>query len=190
MWKSQHSDHMVQRGSLLIAEPFMLDDYFRRTVILVCEHEDHGTTGFILNKPFHASMAQLVSDFPKFDAPVFLGGPVGTDSIHYLHNVGELLDGSLEVSKGVYWGGDFEKLKFLIENKLIQSHNIRFYVGYSGWSEGQLAGEMEEGSWLTGDMDPNYLFKIKPFVLWQNALMNKGDQYTVIAQMSDDPIYN
>lgn len=180
----------VTKGSLLVAEPFLLDDYFKRAVVLICEHEVHGSTGFVLNKPFHASMEQLVPDFPECDAPVFLGGPVATDSIHYLHNVGDILDGSLEVAKGVYWGGDFEKLKFLIENKLIQSHNIRFYVGYSGWSEGQLEEELQTNSWLVSDMDANYLFKTKPFVLWQTVLQNKGDHYTVIAQISEDPKYN
>jgi putative transcriptional regulator len=181
---------LVQRGSLLVAEPFMLDDYFKRSVILVCEHEDHGTTGFVLNKPFPASIDQLVTGFPKCEAPVFYGGPVGTDAIHYLHNVGDILDGSLEVSKGVFWGGDFEKLKFLIENKLILPHNIRFYVGYSGWSEGQLEEELTTGSWVIDEMDANYLFKTKPFVLWQTVLANRGNNFTVIAQMPDDPQYN
>ena len=180
----------IKKGHLLVAEPFMLDDYFKRSVVLICEHEDHGTTGFILNKPFPASVDQLVSDFPKCEAPVFYGGPVGTDAIHYLHNAGHILDGSLEVSKGVYWGGDFDKLKFLIENQLIRPQDIRFYVGYSGWSEGQLAEELEEGSWLVNDMDANYLFKTKPFVLWQTVLANKGDHFTVIAQIADEPQYN
>jgi putative transcriptional regulator len=180
----------ISKGKLLVAEPFMVDDYFKRSVILICEHEEHGTTGFILNKPFHTKMEKLIPDFPECDAPVFLGGPVGLDSIHYLHNAGHILDGSLEICKGVYWGGDFDKLKFLIENKLINAGDIRFYVGYAGWSEGQLASEMDEGSWLVSDMDANYLFKTKPFVLWQSVLHNKGDRFTVIAQISDDPQYN
>ncbi|MFZ1703417.1 MAG: YqgE/AlgH family protein [Saprospiraceae bacterium] len=180
----------IQKGNLLVAEPFMLDDNFKRSVILICEHEEHGTTGFALNKPFHVSMEQLITGFPKCDAPVFYGGPVGIDSIHYLHNVGDILDGSLEVCKGVFWGGDFEKLKFLIENQLIQSHNIRFYVGYSGWSEGQLVEELHGNSWVVTEMDSNYLFKTKPIILWQTVLQNMGDRYTVIAQISDDPQYN
>ena len=131
-----------------------------------------------------------VSDFPEFDAEVFFGGPVQTDTIHYVHNLGEMLDDSVKVSNGVFWGGDFEKLKFLISKKLVLPHNIRFFVGYSGWSEGQLNNEMDYGSWVLADMHPNYLFKSKPQELWRLIMENKGDAYTVIAQMSDQVNYN
>ena len=180
----------IKKGTLLVAEPFMLDPNFKRSVILVCEHESHGTTGFILNRPLDIRIDTLISDFPESKAPVFIGGPVAVDSIHYLHNVGDLLDNSIKVCHGVYWGGDFEKLKFLMENGLIQDHNIRFFVGYAGWSEGQLEEEMQDPSWVLDEMDPNYLFKTKPFVLWQTVLHNKGNTYTVIAQMPDSVSLN
>jgi putative transcriptional regulator len=175
----------IKGGKVLIAEPFMLDPNFKRSVVLICEHGDHGTTGFVLNKPLDIKVNELLPDFPESKAAVFVGGPVAVDSLHYLHNVGDMLENSVEVCPGVYWGGDFEKLKFLMENGLIKDNNIKFFVGYSGWTEGQLEEEMQEASWIVEDMDSNYLFKIKPFVLWQTVLHNKGNTYTVIAQMPD-----
>ncbi|MBC7885717.1 MAG: YqgE/AlgH family protein [Saprospiraceae bacterium] len=180
----------ITAGKLLIAEPFMLDPNFKRAVILICEHNDLGTTGFMLNKPLEIRIHELLAEFPECKAPVFMGGPVAVDSIHYLHNVGGLLDESLEVCPGVFWGGDFEKLKFLMDNGLIKDVNIRFFVGYSGWTEGQLEEELKELTWLVDDMDPNYLFKTKPFILWQTVLNNKGNTYTVIAQMPDSVSLN
>lgn len=177
-------------GNILVAEPFMLDPNFKRSVILICEQNELGTTGFILNKPLDMSIQELVPDFPKSKAPVHIGGPVSVDSLYFLHNVGDLLDNSMEVCPGVYWGGDFEKLKFLMETGVIKDNNIRFFVGYSGWSEGQLEEEMEEASWIIDEMDANYLFRIKPFVLWQTVMNNKGNTYTVIAQMPDSVSLN
>lgn len=185
MLKQSHFNMEIKAGKILLAEPFMLDPNFKRTVVLICEHGDHGTTGFVLNKTLDIKVNELLPDFPESKAAVFVGGPVAVDSLHYLHNVGDMLDNSLEVCPGVYWGGDFEKLKFLMENGLIKDNNIKFFVGYSGWTEGQLIEEMQETSWIVEDMDANYLFKIKPFVLWQTVLHNKGNTYTVIAQMPD-----
>jgi putative transcriptional regulator len=175
----------LKAGTILIAEPFMLDPNFRRSIVLLCEHTDKGTTGFVLNKPLDMQIHDLVGDFPESKAAVHVGGPVGMDSLHFLHNVGNMLDNTMEVCPGVYWGGDFEKLRFLMENGVIRDDNVKFFVGYSGWTEGQLAEEMEEGSWLVDEMDANYLFKVKPFVMWQTVLHNKGDRFTVIAQMPD-----
>lgn len=183
--KPSHYKKPLGAGNLLVAEPFMLDPNFSRSVILICEKNQEGTTGFILNKPLNIKIKELISDFPDSKAPVHVGGPVAVDSLHYLHNVGHLLDNSQEVSPGVFWGGDFDKLRFLMENKVIKDNNIRFFVGYSGWSEGQLEEELGEASWLIDEMDANYLFRVKPFVLWQTVLTNKGDTYTVIAQMPD-----
>lgn len=175
----------VKTGKVLVAEPFMLDPNFRRTAVLVCEHNAEGSVGFIMNKPLKMRIDELVEDFPEFDAEVFFGGPVQTDTIHYIHNVGELLEESIKVAKGVFWGGDFEKLKFLVSSNLILPKNIRFFVGYSGWTEGQLKDEMAYGSWVMANMHPNYLFKAKPDKLWKQVMYNKGEAYTVIAQMSE-----
>lgn len=175
----------IKKGKVLIAEPFMLDPNFKRGVILLCEHEKDGSVGFILNKSLDMKITELIADFPEFDANVYYGGPVQKDTIHYVHNVGELLEDSNQVCPGVYWGGDFEKLKFLVSSQLIEPRNIRFFVGYSGWSDTQLETEMTLGSWVLGDMDANYLFKNKPQSLWKRALQNEGNTYSVIAQMPD-----
>lgn len=180
----------IEAGTLLIAEPFMMDSPFKRAVVLICEHRKDGSVGFILNKVIDMNIEELIADFPEFDAPVYYGGPVATDTIHYIHNVGDLLDNSNEVTRGVYWGGDFEKLKFLVNSKLIKPENIKFFIGYSGWSGGQLDSELEEGTWITDHMYANYAFKDEEDELWSTVLNNKGDTYTVIAQMPESPSFN
>lgn len=184
------SKHVVKAGSILIAEPFMEGNPFKRSVIAVCEHRPDGTVGFILNKRIDMSIEALVANFPEFEAPVFYGGPVDTDTIHYIHNLGHLLDDSNEVSRGVYWGGDFEKLKFLITSGLVKKDNIKFFIGYSGWSGGQLQAELDEGTWIVDDLYANYAFKDEESSLWSTVLNNKGDKYTVIAQMPESPSQN
>jgi len=180
----------IKRGRALVAEPFMLDTNFKRAVILLCEHETDGSLGFILNKSLDMDVNELIADFPDFDAKVFYGGPVQTDTIHYIHNVGDLLEDSQKVIPGVYWGGDFEKLKFLIQSGMVTPENIRFFVGYSGWSAGQLSDEMKLGSWVPADMHANFVFKSEPQDLWQEVMEEKGENFSVIAQVSDTMTWN
>jgi len=181
----------LKKGRVLLAEPFMLDPNFKRTAVLLCEYSmEEGGVGFVMNKPLNMRVDSLIEDFPEFDAEVFFGGPVATDTIHYVHNVGDLLDDSQPVTNGVFWGGDFEKLKFLITSELITPSNIRFFVGYSGWSNGQLENEIEMGSWVTADMDTNYLFRSEPDDLWQQVMQNKGDRFSVISQVPDEANWN
>ncbi|MCP4440217.1 MAG: YqgE/AlgH family protein [Aureispira sp.] len=179
----------LKTGICLLSDPFMLDPNFRRAVILICDHQKEGSVGFILNKPISMSIDSLVSSFPEFDSEVYYGGPMQTDTIHYIHTKGDLLEGSIEVLPGIYWGGDFTQLKTLIENKLITTNDIRFFVGYSGWSEGQLKAEMDIFSWLIADCDPNYIFSTENDTLWKTALENEGDTYSVIGQMAL-PVWN
>lgn len=180
----------VKNGQILLAEPFMADPHFRRAAILLCEHGDEGSVGFIMNKPLDMRIDELVDPFPEFESTVLFGGPVQTDSIHYLHTKGDLIEGSRKVTDGIYWGGDFEQLKALISSELIEPRDIRFFVGYSGWSEQQLDDEMEIGSWVVAEMHANYLFKSVPDDVWEQAMHNKGDVYTVIAQMPEVTIWN
>jgi putative transcriptional regulator len=178
-------------GKILLAEPFLWDTNFKRSAVLICDHsKKEGTVGFIINKPMDIRVDELVNDFPAFDSTAYFGGPVQTDTIHYIHNAGELLEGSTKITEGVYWGGDFEKLKFLIDQQLIKPENIRFFVGYAGWSEGQLEMEMKIRSWIVADVHSNYLFKSSPHVLWQKIMNQKGDNFTVIAQIPDSFTWN
>lgn len=181
---------LIGTGQVLLAEPFMSDPYFGRAVILLCEHNEEGSLGYILNKDTGIAINELVSVLPDFESSVFYGGPVQTDTLHYLHNVGDALSNSKMVSPGVYWGGDFDELQFLIESKLILPHNIRFFVGYSGWSEGQLKDELESGSWVTAEMDANYIFRMPPESLWQKVMQKKGPNYGVLSRIPEDIPWN
>lgn len=180
----------VKRGAVLLAEPFSIDVNFKRSAVVLTEHQTEGSVGFIMNKRLDVKIEDLLSDFPEFESSVYFGGPVATDSIHYLHNLGDLLEGSIKVTNGVYWGGDFEKLKFLIESKLILPRNIRFFVGYTGWGAGQLATELSYGSWVMADAHANYLFKSSPGKLWSQIMTNKGNTYSVIASVPDSVNWN
>ena len=183
--------HSVKAGSLLLAEPFMIDPNFKRSVVLMCEHtEGEGSVGFILNKPLDLKLTELVSDFPEFESTVYFGGPVATDTIHYVHCKGDIVDESIPVDRGIFWGGNFEKLKFLIESELILPKDIRFFVGYSGWDGGQLLSELESGSWVVSQGDPNYVFKSSSQKLWSTVMSNIGKQFSVIAQLPDDQVWN
>lgn len=180
----------IDRGKVLIAEPFMLDPNFKRSVVLLCEHQKDGSLGFILNKSLDMKINDLISDFPEFDSTVYYGGPVQTDTVHYIHNVGDMLQNSNMISDGIFWGGDFERLKLLIDAGEVTTDNIRFFVGYSGWSSGQLNEEMRYGSWVLGDLAAEFIFKNNGLSLWSNVLNKKGDTFSVIAQMPDGLTWN
>ena len=180
----------IKAGKMLLAEPFMIDPYFRRSVVLLAEHRDGGSVGFILNKSIDRRINDLMVDFPEFDAEVFYGGPVSTDTLHFIHSVGGLLEDSIPIVRGIWWGGDFDKLKFLIEQQLIDASQIRFFVGYAGWTGGQLSEEMESGSWLVADADANYVFKTGPKKLWSEAMRDQGDAFSIISEMPDDANWN
>lgn len=181
----------IKTGSLLLSEPFMMDPNFKRTVVLVADyHKEEGTVGFILNKSMNIKLADLTDDFGDFEASVHYGGPVDNDSMYFIHNVGDLLEDSLKISRSVYWSGNYEKLKFLIENKLIKEDNIKFYIGYSGWTAGQLEDELKENSWMISDMEPNFIFKNKPDQLWKEILSYKGQHFSAISDLEGDELMN
>ncbi|MEM7101799.1 MAG: YqgE/AlgH family protein [Bacteroidota bacterium] len=176
---------IIETGKLLLADPFMLDPNFKRSVVLLCDHHSEGTVGFILNKSVKMQINELLADFPEFESEVHFGGPVQTDTIHYIHRIGEKLIESQHVCDGIYWGGDFDQLKFLVETGQVDSADIRFFVGYSGWSSGQLNEEMAIGSWMLGNASASYVFKKEIGDLWSEVLQEKGDVFSVISTLPD-----
>ena len=89
-----------------------------------------------------------LEDFPPFDAPLYFGGPVQTDTIHFLHTLGQKLEGSKEILPGIFWGGDLEMLKLLIDTHQVTKNDIRFFAGYSGWEPQQLTEELKGHPWF------------------------------------------
>lgn len=179
-----------RKGDILLSQPFMSDGYFNRTAILLTEHNDEGAIGFVINRPVEIVVDEIIPDFPDFNGIAYMGGPVSTDTLHYVHRVGELLDESIEIANGIYWGGNFEQLKALIRQGIITTEDIRFYIGYSGWSTGQLEGEWEMGSWLRADFDMNFIFNNHPEELWKTIISTKGENFTIIADMPSDDLLN
>ncbi len=175
----------ISAGKILLAEPFMQDPHFGRAAVLVTEHWDGGTAGFILNKTLEVGVADLIDGFPEFEASAFFGGPVSTDTLHFLHCVGGLLEDSMPIMPGIWAGGDFEKLKFLISQQLVTPEQVRFFVGYSGWESGQLDEELEGGSWVVVDGHPNFLFKMPHQNLWETAMEMKSTALGILAKMPE-----
>ena len=177
-------------GSLLISEPQLSDNFFKRSVILLSEHDTKGTLGFILNKITDIKINDAVEDFPQFDAPLFFGGPVDTDTLFYIHTVCHLLTDSKEIIDGVYLGGDYDRLKFLIDTKQIKPGQIRFYAGYSGWSPQQLEEELQVNAWMLGTANQQFTFYPEPEVLWSQVLRSMKNKYSLLANFPDDPNLN
>src|SRR5664279_3457863 len=127
-----------EKGKLLVSEPFLNDPNFKRTIILLTEHSEEGSVGFILNKPTDLKFNDTVDDFPDFDAPIYFGGPVQLNALQFIHKAGKVIEGSIEISDGLYWGGNFDSLRDLVEAHAVDPDDFRFFIGYSGWEDGQL----------------------------------------------------
>src|SRR5574339_933307 len=120
-------------GILLISDPFLKDPNFMRTVVFLCEHQEQGSLGFVLNRKYENTIDELVPDLEGHKLPVYYGGPVQMDTVHFLHQYPDEIPGSGEVIKGVFWGGDFEMLVQMITKNEIDSDKIRFFISYYGW---------------------------------------------------------
>jgi putative transcriptional regulator len=182
---------VIKPGQLLLSEPFMLDENFRRTVVLVCEHNNlNGTVGLIINKPINLRLNDVVEDFPPFKAKIYLGGPVGTDTLQFLHGLGDEIEGSVKISDHLYWGGNFEQLKMLFKAGKISQNDVRFYLGYSGWSFGQLDQELQDNSWIITSATYQLIFQVPVESLWKEAMKNMGGIYDTMSKYPENPILN
>lgn len=179
----------ASRGKLLVSEPFLNDPCFKRTVVLLSEHNEEGTTGFILNKPTDMNLNEGVQDFPDFKAPLYFGGPVHTDILHYIHKYA-IIEDAKEIVPGLYWGGNIEQLKMMIDTGQIKPGEVRFYAGYSGWMPNQLNAEIREKSWIISPTAASTAFSAKPASMWAEVLKSMGKDYAILANFPEDPTLN
>lgn len=177
-------------GKLLISEPFLNDPNFKRAVVLLAEHSQEGTIGFILNQPSNLLLKDLVPDLGG-DYRIFIGGPVEMDTIHFIHRCYDKLNSGEEIANGVYWGGNFETLKILMDNNAIDANEVKFFVGYSGWGKQQLKEEIKENTWIVSDQyQQNLIFANDEEELWREVIVNLGPKYAHISKFPSDPSLN
>jgi putative transcriptional regulator len=178
------------QGKLLVSEPALYDFYFKQSVVLLAEHDDTGSFGLIINKPIDVKFNDIIRNFPEFDAPVYLGGPVKTDNLFVLHTIGEKVEKSFKVLEGLYWGGDIEIIKEMIAEKKANPNDMRFYLGYSSWAPKQLDNEMTEKSWLVMNGAIGNVFEHDPTHLWGHIMRSFGRDYAIWSNFPTDPIMN
>lgn len=177
-------------GILLIADPFLKDPNFLRTVVFLCEHKEEGSFGFVLNRQYENTLDELIPELEGHKIPVYYGGPVQLDTLHFLHQYPEEIPGGQEVLKGIYWGGDFDAVVGLLKKEAIDLDKIRFYIGYSGWGSGQLKDEMTEKTWLTVKANRKLIFHIDYRELWKESLKQLGGDYEMMVNFPIDPQLN
>jgi len=189
IFKLKHNGIAPKQGSILISEPFAPDAIFSRAVILLAEHNKKGTVGFILNKPVNKTISQLSSEFGKNDMKVSIGGPVENNRIYYIHTYGNKIPNSIEIIKGLYWGGDFKVLQTALEEGGIDENKIRFFVGYSGWEPNQLKEEIKKDFWLVSDIDTKTIMKNNKKI-WNETIAKLGEQYQIWQHFPENPNLN
>ncbi len=181
-----------KKGVLLIAEPSIMGDMsFNRSVILLAEHSDEdGSVGFILNKPLEYTINDLILEI-EIPFRVYNGGPVEQDNLYFIHKVPALIEDSVEIADGIYWGGNFDKAIELINNKIITEEDIRFFLGYSGWEASQLIEELSLKSWvLLENQYQSGIIQKSSVAFWKEKMLELGGDYLLWSNAPKNPSLN
>lgn len=178
-----------KQGILLISEPSLKDFYFRQSVVLLAEHNEDGTFGVIVNKPIEVRLDEVITSFTGYEYKIYLGGPVKTDSIFFIHTVPHV-ENSLRIMDGLFWGGDLDRIHDMMKSGRMTENQIRFFLGYSGWNPNQLDREIGEKSWVLSQASVNEVISNHPEQLWSNYLKNMGNDYAIWANFPSDPTQN
>lgn len=179
-----------QAGRLLISEPFLPDPNFSRSVVFLTEHQEAGSVGFVLNRPLELKLDDVMEIDTSVPFPLYMGGPVQQETLHILHRHPGLGEESLEVMDGIYWGANFEALKTMLSNNEVDPSDFRFFLGYSGWGEGQLQNEMSYNSWIVTKASQEIIFSKDSETMWQEVMKAMGGKFSILANSPEDPQMN
>jgi len=176
------------QGQLLVASPGLHDPNFRRTVILVTEHNDEGAAGLVLNRPSPVPVAEIVPQLEALadgDEQVWVGGPVQPNAVLVL---GEFLDPD-DAAVPLFGSLGFPSLEEP-EDVAVQTSRRRVFAGYAGWGAGQLEDELDRDDWIVEESQPDDAFTEAPEELWADVLRRKGGIYELVARIPEDPSVN
>ena len=182
---------MIEKGNLLIAEPTVFsDENFNRSVILLVDHSQSGSVGFILNKKLEYSTKEIIPEL-KFEFPIYNGGPVQQNNLYFIHKKQELILGSLKIKNEIFWGGNFKTIINLINENKIKLDEIKFFLGYSGWDENQLENEINSSSWIIKNTKTNNKLIIGNCEnIWENSMIELGENYILWKNSPENPNHN
>lgn len=180
----------LKPGVLLISEPFLEDPSFKRSVILLCEHTSSHSFGLVLTQPQEVILDSIMDAKIMGEIPLFAGGPVDPTILQFVHRRPDLIQGGQEIAPGIFWAGDFEQAIEAVIDGTISFQEIKFFIGYSGWSAGQLDRELKSDSWIISQARVSDVFEESPEKLWRSVLYQKGGNYRVLSTYPDDPNLN
>ncbi len=183
-------DKIPEKGKILISEPFLPDTFFNRSIVYLTDHTPQGSVGFILNKKLDLKISSALEGFENWDEILGMGGPVAPDTLHYLHNLGDAIPNCIPIEGEIWWGGDIDAIRDLIKSGKINKTQIRFFLGYSGWSAGQLEKELKENSWVIAKVDSKIVLNSKGDDIWKKVLRSFKNKYRMWADFPDSPEMN
>jgi putative transcriptional regulator len=183
-------DKIPEKGKILISEPFLPDTFFNRSIVYLTEHTPQGSVGFILNKKLDLQVSSAIEGFESWNEYLSMGGPVAPDTLHYLHSLGNLIPNSIHIEGNIFWGGDIDIIRDLISNGRINENQIRFFLGYSGWSAGQLERELKENSWVIAKVNSAIVLNNNSDDIWKKVLRSFKNKYRMWADFPDSPEMN
>jgi putative transcriptional regulator len=181
---------LPEAGRLLISEPFLQDANFRRTVVLLTEHDEQNSIGFILNRVLPVELKEVLEFDINQSVPLHLGGPVQHNTLHYLHRDENLADSSRIIGDNLYWGGDFDYIAEKLQEGTLDSSLYRFFLGYSGWGTGQLESEIAENTWIVGSCISSMVFDMDEQAMWKHILSDMGGDFKRMTQFPESPLLN
>lgn len=167
-------------GSILVAEPFLREEYFNHSVISLIEYgEDSGAMGLVLNKPTGYTIGEAIEGInEEIDIPIFCGGPLSHDRLFYIHSLGDEFEGARQIAENLYVGGDFDQVRSYVNMGLPTEGKIRFFVGYSGWDPRQLEGELDKHVWAVAAAPTNGdILTEEGNSAWYRFVRSLGPQY-------------
>lgn len=179
-----------KKGSVLISEPYLNDYHFRRTVVLISEHSEEGSVGFVLNRLIDLQTDDVIPGLMKYNFPLFFGGPVEPSTLHFIHKVGDVITGAQHIGKGIYWGGDIEMIDDLIDRGVADKGEFRFFSGYSGWAAGQLEEEINQKAWWVGEASVKKIFDDDLENMWKVIVKDLGRNFSYMADAPEDRSWN
>ena len=185
------NEHPPVNGCLLLSEPFLEDSYFQRSIVLICNNDEKGAFGFVLNKYLPLRIGDLNDAFADHKGKIALGGPVDNESLYFIHQLSEHISGGLHIAEDLYYGGHFDELSNYIRLNPEALGKVRFFIGYSGWASNQLEEELSENTWKVvptysiSEMMSNFDDDV-----WKVVMKKQGKKYSILSNSPIDPSNN